>query len=80
MKESLRGDWVMMTVHQRKQVRTRQRRKENLLSLFRKVLKTKDTEFICPRTINISTNLSTINDKQDSVQNRDLPNINYLTG
>ena len=80
MKESLRGDWVTMTAHQRKQIRTRQRRKENLLSLFHKVSETKDTEFIFPRTItNISTNLSTINDKQDSVQNRDLPNTHYLT-
>ena len=86
MKESLRGDWVMMTTHQRKQVhvRSRQRRKENLLSLFRKVSKMKyssGTEFICPRTITkISTNLSMIHDKQDSVQNCDLPNTNYLTG
>ena len=81
MKESLRGDWVMMTARQRKQVRTRQRRKESLLSLFCKVSKAKDTEFICPRTItNISTSLSTVNDKQDSVQKRDLPNTNYLTG
>ena len=81
MKESLRGDWVMMTAHQRKQVHTRQHRKENLLSLFHKVSKANDTEFICPRTItNISTNLSTINDKRDSVQNLDLPNKNYFTG
>ena len=45
------GDWLMMTAHQRKQVRTRQRRKENLLSLFCKVSKTKDTEFICPKPL-----------------------------
>ena len=53
-----------MTAHQPKEVRTQQRRKEKLLSLFRKVSKTKDTEFICLRTItSISTNLSTINNK-----------------
>ena len=82
MKESKHGDRAMMTAHQRKQVRTRQRQKENFLSLFRKVSKTKDTEFIylTKNHYEHSTNLSTINDKQDSVQNRDLPNTNYLTG
>ena len=39
MKESPRDDWVIMTAHQRKQVRRRQRRKDNLLFLFCKVTK-----------------------------------------